>query len=51
MAAGCALFSTYEALFIGSVGGLIAVETMPLIDKLHVDDPVGATSVHGQFII
>lgn len=30
------------------VGGVIAVTTMPLINKLHVDDPVGATSVHGK---
>lgn len=46
--AGCALFTTYEALFIGMIGGAIAVLSMPLIDKLHVDDPVGATPVHGK---
>ncbi|XP_042871426.1 putative ammonium transporter 3 [Penaeus japonicus] len=45
--AGCALFTTWEALFIGIVGGLISVLAMPLFDKLHIDDPVGATSVHG----
>ncbi|XP_050725760.1 putative ammonium transporter 3 [Eriocheir sinensis] len=45
--AGCALFTTWEALFIGVVGGLIAVLGMPLFDKLHIDDPVGAASVHG----
>ena len=46
-AAGCSLFTTYEALLVGMVGGFIAVQSMPLIDKLHVDDPVGATAVHG----
>ncbi|KAK4294579.1 hypothetical protein Pmani_032810 [Petrolisthes manimaculis] len=45
--AGCALFTTWEALIIGIVGGLISVIGMPLFDKLHIDDPVGATSVHG----
>nr|XP_045581665.1 putative ammonium transporter 3 isoform X2 [Procambarus clarkii]XP_045581666.1 putative ammonium transporter 3 isoform X2 [Procambarus clarkii] len=45
--AGCALFTTWEALFVGIVGGVIAVMAMPLFDKLHIDDPVGATSVHG----
>ncbi|XP_071537950.1 putative ammonium transporter 2 isoform X2 [Panulirus ornatus] len=45
--AGCALFTSWEALFIGIVGGLIAVLAMPVFDKFHIDDPVGATSVHG----
>ncbi|KAK7068092.1 Ammonium transmembrane transporter activity protein, partial [Halocaridina rubra] len=45
--AGCALFTTWEALAVGIIGGLISVYGMPLIDKLHIDDPVGATSVHG----
>ncbi|XP_068244370.1 putative ammonium transporter 3 isoform X2 [Palaemon carinicauda] len=45
--AGCALFTSWEALFVGLVGGTIAVMAMPLFDKLHIDDPVGATSVHG----
>ncbi|XP_045136812.1 putative ammonium transporter 3 isoform X2 [Portunus trituberculatus] len=45
--AGCALFTSWEALFIGLVGGLIAVLGMPIFDKLHIDDPVGAVAVHG----
>ncbi|XP_068244065.1 putative ammonium transporter 3 isoform X2 [Palaemon carinicauda] len=45
--AGCALYTTWEALAVGTVGGLIAVMAMPMFDKLHIDDPVGATSVHG----
>ncbi|XP_075217873.1 putative ammonium transporter 2 [Lycorma delicatula] len=45
--AGCFLYHSWEAIFIGCIGGIIACITMPLIDKIGVDDPVGATSVHG----
>ncbi|XP_076041970.1 putative ammonium transporter 3 [Oratosquilla oratoria] len=45
--AGCSLFTTWEALIVGTVGGTIAVLSMPVFDKFHIDDPVGATSVHG----
>ena len=34
------------ALFIGGVGGVIVVFTVPLLDKLKIDDVVGAISVH-----
>ena len=36
-----------EATLIGAVGGLIVVFSIITIDKLKIDDPVGATSVHG----
>uniref|UniRef100_A0A1Y1KLR8 Ammonium transporter n=1 Tax=Photinus pyralis TaxID=7054 RepID=A0A1Y1KLR8_PHOPY len=45
--AGCFLYEGWAALIIGSVGALIACVSMPLIDMMGVDDPVGATSVHG----
>ncbi|KAL7636187.1 UNVERIFIED_CONTAM: hypothetical protein RMT77_012944 [Armadillidium vulgare] len=45
--AGCALFTTWEALAVGAVGGALAILTTPLVNKLHIDDPVGATPVHG----
>ena len=32
---------------IGAVGGLIVVASIVTLDKLKVDDPVGAISVHG----
>jgi len=32
---------------IGAVGGLIVVGSILLLDKLKIDDPVGAISVHG----
>ena len=35
------------ATIIGAVGGLIVVFSIVTIDKLKLDDPVGATSVHG----
>ncbi len=35
------------ATLIGAVGGLIVVLSIVTIDKLRLDDPVGATSVHG----
>ena len=36
-----------EATLIGAVGGLIVVFSITLLDKLKIDDPVGAISVHG----
>ena len=35
-----------EATLIGGVGGLIVVFTIPLLDKLKIDDVVGAIPVH-----
>ncbi|MDP1625925.1 ammonium transporter [Parvibaculum sp.] len=34
------------ALGIGAIGGVIVVLTVPLLDKLHIDDVVGAIPVH-----
>jgi Amt family ammonium transporter len=34
------------AAFIGAIGGLIVVITVPLLDKLKIDDVVGAIPVH-----
>lgn len=45
--AGCFLYRAWEALLIGLIGALLTCVTMPLIDKMSVDDPVGASSVHG----
>jgi Amt family ammonium transporter len=35
------------ATLIGAVGGVIVVGSIVLLDKLKIDDPVGAISVHG----
>ncbi len=36
-----------SATMIGAVGGLLVVGSIVLLDKLKIDDPVGAISVHG----
>jgi len=36
-----------EATIIGAIGGLIVVFSILTLDKLKIDDPVGAISVHG----
>ncbi|MDX2411532.1 MAG: ammonium transporter [Woeseiaceae bacterium] len=35
------------ATLIGAIGGLIVVGSIVTLDKLRIDDPVGAISVHG----
>ena len=35
------------ALIIGAIGGVIVVFTVPMLDKLKIDDVVGAIPVHG----
>jgi Amt family ammonium transporter len=39
--------SALGATLIGAVGGLIVVVSILALDKLKIDDPVGAISVHG----
>jgi Amt family ammonium transporter len=39
--------SPLEATLIGAVGGLIVVFSIITLDKMKIDDPVGAISVHG----
>ncbi|MGI9248128.1 MAG: ammonium transporter, partial [Woeseiaceae bacterium] len=36
-----------QATLIGAVGGLLVVSSIVTLDKLKIDDPVGAISVHG----
>ncbi|MCF6190912.1 MAG: ammonium transporter [Cocleimonas sp.] len=36
-----------QALIIGGIGGLIVVFSILALDKMKIDDPVGAISVHG----
>jgi Amt family ammonium transporter len=36
-----------QATMIGAVGGLLVVGSIVALDKLKIDDPVGAISVHG----
>ncbi|WP_210405489.1 ammonium transporter [Rhodophyticola sp. CCM32] len=47
----------WEALVIGAIGGVIVVLTVPMLDRMKIDDVVGAIPVHliaglwGTFIV
>jgi Amt family ammonium transporter len=45
--AGCAFVSNVSSVIIGLVAGVIVVFGIGLIEKIKVDDPVGAVAVHG----
>jgi Amt family ammonium transporter len=42
----CAYVSVTSSLIIGAIAGVIVVFSVLLFDRIKVDDPVGATSVH-----
>jgi Amt family ammonium transporter len=44
--AGANLFDIYTPILIGAIGGLLVVFAVPMFDRLRLDDPVGALSVH-----
>ena len=44
--APCAFVSAGSAVVIGAVAGILVVLAIEAFDKVKVDDPVGATSVH-----
>ena len=44
--AGPDLYDIYTPLLIGFIGGALVVFFVPIFDKLKMDDPVGALSVH-----
>ncbi|MBZ0271126.1 ammonium transporter [bacterium] len=46
--AGCAFVSPLAAIAIGLVAGIILVFGVGLLDKVGIDDPVGAVPVHGM---
>jgi len=45
--AGCDAVTNPESIIIGAVGGLLVVLGMMLLERLKIDDPVGAWPVHG----
>ena len=45
--AGCAFVSPVSAAIIGALGGVVVVLSVLLLERLKIDDPVGAISVHG----
>jgi Amt family ammonium transporter len=45
--AGCANLTPALAVITGAIAGIMAVSSVALFERLKVDDPVGAISVHG----
>jgi Amt family ammonium transporter len=45
--APCAYVEPWAAIGIGAIAGYIVVKGIELLDKLQIDDPVGAVPVHG----
>lgn len=43
---GCAYVTVEASLLIGAIAGIIVVFAVMFFDRIGVDDPVGATSVH-----
>ena len=46
--APCAFVAPWAALVIGVIAGFIVCFGVQLLDRLHIDDPVGAVAVHGM---
>ncbi len=44
--AGCNVFSIGGSVIVGMIAGVLVVYSVLFFDKIKVDDPVGATSVH-----
>ena len=45
--AGCNVVDTGSAILIGLIAGVIVDVAVEVIDKMKIDDPVGAIAVHG----
>jgi Amt family ammonium transporter len=45
--AACGFVSPWAAVLIGFVAAAIAVVAVPLVERLGIDDPIGAVAVHG----
>lgn len=45
--AGCDVILGLSAVVTGAIGGALVVFSVVMFDKLQIDDPVGAISVHG----
>lgn len=44
--AGADVFGLWQPIIVGAVGGALVIYAIPFFDKLKIDDPVGALSVH-----
>ncbi|BDH61990.1 ammonium transporter [Lysinibacillus sp. PLM2] len=45
--ASCGFVEPWAAVIIGAIGGIMVVFSMQLFEKLKIDDPIAALSVHG----
>jgi Amt family ammonium transporter len=45
--APCAVVGTWEAIVIGGIGGIFVILGIEWLNRIRVDDPVGAFPVHG----
>lgn len=45
--AACGFVAPWAALLIGATAGVIAVTLPPLVERIGIDDPIAACSVHG----
>ncbi len=45
--AACGFVAPWAAVLIGFVAALFAVVAVPLVERLGIDDPIGAVAVHG----
>ena len=45
--AACGFVAPWAAVLIGFVAATIAVVAVPLVERLGIDDPIGAVAVHG----
>lgn len=43
----CDCMSDWSSILVGAIGGVLVVGGIMLLDKLKIDDPVGAWPVHG----
>ena len=43
----CATVTPFSSVVIGAIAGVLVVLSVLFFDKIRVDDPVGAISVHG----
>lgn len=45
--AGCNVFDPISSIIIGAIAGVLVDIAVELIDRIKIDDPVGAIAVHG----
>ncbi|MDD4202600.1 MAG: ammonium transporter [Candidatus Omnitrophica bacterium] len=45
--AGCAFVDPWASIAIGAIGGILVILGVVILEKLKIDDPVGAFPVHG----